>query len=92
MRSSSPRRGRPGRLAGLAWPGNREVIDRGERRLIVDCLQFTHLPSIAYAGLSGLSRELRRIVGMPLLVHVSEKNRMVLSRRASTSSSPTTGP
>jgi anti-anti-sigma regulatory factor len=59
---------------------NRDFIDRGIHRVIIDCQEKGALPSIAYGSLTSLSRDFRSINGMLLLVHVSDKDRLVLSR------------
>lgn len=59
---------------------NRDLIDRGFNRVIVDCGRANDLPSIAFGCLTGLSRDFRRINGLLLLIRVSRKDRAVLRR------------
>jgi anti-anti-sigma regulatory factor len=66
----------------LAFRGrvNRDFIDRGLNRVIVDCSRAQDLPSIAYGSLTSLSRDFLRINGLLLLIQVSRKDRAVLRR------------
>jgi anti-anti-sigma factor len=59
---------------------NRQFIDRGIHHVIIDCERNADMPSIAFGSLTCLSRDFRRINGSLYLVHVSERNRRVLTR------------
>jgi anti-anti-sigma factor len=59
---------------------NRQFVDRGMNRIIVDCEQCANLPSIAFGTFTSLSRDLHRMRGSLHLVHVSERIRVVLTR------------
>ena len=75
----------PGHFDQNDWLGfrdqvNRQFIDSGVQHVIIDCEEAVELPSIAFGSLASLCRDFSRINGSLYLVHVSERNRMVMTR------------